>query len=145
MKRRSVLLGLSLLLAGCGDVFMDTTQADLTNATPAAVNSVSDHLKAPATANSVNYFWSAWQGSEEYINFRDSRAAVDAYAAQFIGPISEQGDVFMGHGPDRPWWPTGHVARARAAETSITPKGYLKIVIVDHETYSEVWASQIFT
>lgn len=146
MKRRSLLLGLSFLLAGCGDVGdIDTTQADLVNATPAEVNAASGHLKAPGTAITVNYFYASWQGSEEYINFRDSRASADAYAEQFIGPVAEQSDVFMGIGPDKPWWPRDRIAKARRAQTGPTPNGYLKIVIVDHGTYSEVWASQIFT
>jgi len=144
MKLGPMWLLLAIALAGCS-FEIDDTQANLTNATAGAVNAASDHLKVPSTATAVNYYWRSWQGSAEYAYFKDSTPAAHAFAQTFIGVVPPPRDFEMccgGRVP--PWWPEGPISNGRHQETSWTSNGYLEILIVDHESYSEVWASQIF-
>lgn len=144
MNRRTVLLGLSLLLAGCDalDPFK-TDVADFRNADYRKVNAASAVLKAPSTAASINYFQRHFQDTTEFIHFRDSRASVDSFAKAFLGavPIEAQRKTPRSRDPEIAWWPTGPVTGARYGYRNDGKSGIREVLIRDHEGYSEVWAS----
>jgi hypothetical protein len=106
------------------------------------VRQVSSLKVIPANATDIDYAFVWCLDREENLHFRADRQSVDEFAVHVVGYVP---DRLEGRGPAlygiEDWWPETAPLDARSGYFNQTPYGLRLIMIVDHEGYSEVWAS----
>lgn len=166
--RRKLLLWLGLLAASLviGGILsvglsyfmwtsMEPAEIELSNVTPDEIAEKTDLDGLPARATHIRHLTRGWQGTEDFLYFRASRADVDAYARFLTGfiPVDEpdsSGSLTANSIPlppprplagpgrlDRDWWlPYG----AKVSRSGSSDSDHQHVFVVDHPDYSEVWA-----
>lgn len=149
---------------------MEPSEIELTNVAPAELAEKTTLKGVPPTATHIRYVSRGWQDTETFLYFQAPRSDVDAFSKQLTGNVAadyltrqrrgrqsegwvtEQGSSapppkdfplpplpeLPGPGRlERDWWlPFG----AKVPRSEGTDDNRVGVFVVDHDSYSEVWA-----